>query len=528
MRSRSFFPNPSLKENLLILIVFGIPGWSIVISNFLDLDKYKKFSISLILVSIFLLTLGLGGISNELSSINYQFLACLSFVSLTISIDSYLGNFWNNALLHLVNTGYVGVGFYFFIMNLYPDSFPVLWKSILPSAPKAFDMLILCLVNQTIGYYLLWQLFYPITNRIKKWSLSPKNLINLSFSASNSYLPVLLGVFIGLGLMSRLWNLSLGRVYYTEGSGVPFYISSFLAQFERLYSIALLYGCGLSFTANSKKDSTVYGTRILILFEFMYQLFSGSKGRFFNFIILPIASVFILVARRTSWGILLVLSGTGIFSWLVVYPVLVIYRNLLVANALGSSVAPVELLSQAYQLLGSYALDKYLEIILTPFNASGITEQVMAMTSIIHYNVSQEGSFLWQRLFLFWVPRFLWSTKPIALSGNLIGRLSNRLNEEDTTTSVLTTAPGELFLYYGLWTSSLMILMGLLLRFLNELFSPFKFFTIFRVAVFVTYLPVAQGILSGTFESGFTGIMLQIGTLYAALLIIKLLMQPRW
>jgi hypothetical protein len=528
MRSRPFFPNSSLKENLLILIVFGIPGGSLVVSNYLDLSKSRKFCALFILISLFFLTLGIIGMSNELYPVSFQFLVCLSLVALTISIDSYLGSFWDNALLHLVNTGYLGVGFYFLIMKLYPDSFPDFWKTILPSAPKAFDMLILCLLCQTIGYYIVWQMLSPISSSIKKWSLSSKNLINLNFSGSSSCLPILFTLFIGLGLASRLWNLSLGNVYYTEGSGVPFYISSFLAQFDRLYSVALLYGCALSFTTNSKKSSTVYLTRILVIFEFIYQLLSGSKGRFFNFIILPIASVFVLVCRRVSWTMLLFIAGTGIFSWLIVYPILVIYRNLLTANSIGSSIEPLELLNQASQLLKLYSWDKYVEILLTPFNKSGIAEQVIAMTSIIHYNVSQESSFLWQRLFLFWVPRFIWADKPIVLSGNFIGRLSKRVNAEDLKTSVLTTAPGELFLYYGLGGAFLMILMGLLLRFLNEACSPFKLFTIFRVAVLVSYLPLAQGLLSGSFESGLTGIVLQLGTLYGALLVIKVLTKKHW
>ena len=528
MPSKPFFPNSSLKENLLILMVFGIPGWSLVISNFLDLSKSRKVCVFLILASLFSLTLGLVGMSDGTHAINFQFITCLSFITLTISIDSYLGSFWNNALLHLVNTGYLGVGFYFFIMALYPDSFPLLWKSILPSAPKAFDMLILCMLYQTIGYYLVWSLLYPISNYIKKWAISPKNLLNFSFPGSSSCLPVLFGLFAILGLASRLWNLSLGNVYYTEGSGVPFFISSFLAQFDRLYSVALLYGCALSFTENTKKSSIVKLTWFFVAFEFIYQLLSGSKGRFFYFVVLPISSVFVLVARRISWGILLVLSDAGLFSWLVVYPMLVIYRNLLAVSALGSSIDPVELLSQASQMLRMYSWDEYVEILFTPFNQSGIAEQVIAMTSIIHYNVSQDGSLLWQRLFLFWVPRFIWSGKPVVLSGNLIGRLSKRVNEEDVKTSVLTTAPGELFLYYDLWGASLMLLMGLILRALNETLSPFKFFTIFRAALLVTYLPLVQGILSGSFESGLTGIILQVGTLYAALLIIKIMIQPRW
>lgn len=528
MRSKPFFPNSSFKENLLLLIIFGIPGGSLVVSNYLDLSKSRKSSVLLIVASLFSLSLGVVGMTNELYSINFQFLVCLSLVILPIALDSYLGNFWNNAILHLVNAGYFGVGFYFLIMNLYPDSFLDLWKTILPSASKAFDMLLLCLIFQTIGYYFVWQLFEPISKVIKKWCLSPRNLINLSFSGSSSCLPILFGIFASLGLASRLWNLSLGNVYYTEGSGVPFYISSFLAQFDRLYSVALLYGCALSFTPTSKKKSIVYLTWVLVIFEFIYQLLSGSKGRFFNFVILPIASVFILVCRRVSWIVLLLITGTGVFSWLIIYPILIIYRNLISSHSLDSSVDLLEILNQASQLLKLYSLDQYIETILTPFNKSGIAEQVLAMTSIIHYNVSQEGSMLWQRLFLFWVPRFIWADKPVILSANLIGRLSKRITSDDLKTSVLTTAPGELFIYYGLGGAFLMIFMGLLLRILNEACSPFRLFTIFRVAVLVSYLPLVQSILTGTFESGLTGIVLQLSTLYAALVIVRIIAKKHW
>jgi hypothetical protein len=238
-------------------------------------------------------------------------------------------------------------------------------------------------------------------------------------------------------------------------------------------------------------------------------------------VILPLASVFILVRQRISWRAIFLMGGAGIFSWLVVYPTLVIYRNLLVSIPLGASIDPVEVLKRAFDILSNSSSEKYIETILTPLNQSGIAEQVTALTSIIHYQVSQEGSLLWQRLFLFWVPRFLWPDKPVALSANLIGRLSHRLNPEDFTTSVLTTGPGELFLYYGFWGSSLMIFTGLLLRWLNEAISPFKVYTTFRVAVLVGYLPLMQGILSGSFESGLTGIVLQIGVIYTSLGVAK-------
>lgn len=509
-------------------MVFGIPGLSLVLSNLFELSKYRKLNFALIIASIFCITFGLICITSDLFTFTSRFLVCLSIVTLTISLDCHWGKFWNNALLHLVNASYVGVGLYFLFMNIYPELFSDFWQKILVSAPKAFDMLLLCLTFQTIGYYLVWELFYPFTKYITTWSTSQNNLINLSFAGSFLIKTFLFGIFVSLGLVSRLWNLTLGRVYYTEGSGIPFYISSFLAQFERLYFVALLYGCALSFTASSKRGSIVYLTWILVLLELLYQLFSGSKGRFLNFVLLPIASVFVLVCRRISWGILFIVSGTGIFSWLVIYPILVIYRNFVSAIPIEASIEPLKLFSKSSQILRLYPWEKYLEMILTPLNQSGIAEQVTAMTSIIHYQLSQEGSLLWQRLLLFWVPRFLWNEKPAALSANVIGRLSKRLGSEDFTTSVITTAPGELFLYYGLWGALLMILTGLLLRLLNETFSPFKFFTPFRVAVFVSYLPLAQGILSVTFESTLTGIVMQIGTLYFSLILIRIFTRHRF
>jgi hypothetical protein len=263
-----------------------------------------------------------------------------------------------------------------------------------------------------------------------------------------------------------------------------------------------------------------------LAFEFVYQLLSGSKGRFFTFIVLPIATVYILVKQKNSWFTFIIFSIFGFFSWLVVYPILTIYRNLLAELAFKGNIDPWNLLNKAFQMLQTYSWNDYWTTVLIPFNQSGITEQVIALTSIIHHQVTQPSHLLWQRLFMFWIPRFLWSEKPIGLSGNLIGRLSGRLSSMDFTTSVLTTGPGELFLYYGVLGGLFMIFTGLLLRFVNEAISPFKLFTLFRVAILAAYMPLSQGILSGSFEGNFTGIIMQLGTLYLTLSIIKIVMQP--
>ncbi|NEP54271.1 MAG: hypothetical protein F6K65_37990, partial [Moorea sp. SIO3C2] len=446
----------------------------------------------------------------------------ISAVFLLAIIDGEQNKFEANAAIHVVNGSYIGIGFYFFLMKNYPESFSDLWQSILPSAPQAFDMLLLCFFFQNVGSYILWAWITPLSQAVSKWSTLPNNAVNLTFIKTPQHQVILFIILSSFGLISRLWNLSLGNIYYTQGSGVPFFISSFLFQFDRLYVIGWLYGYSLWLKPYFRRNTVVRLTWLLIFVEFIYQLFSGSKGRFFNFVILPMASVFILTKQKVGWRAIGLIGGGGLLSWLLVYPILVIYRHLLVTTALGGNINPIDTLNLAFETLSTYSLDTYIETILRPLNDSGIAEQVTAMTSIIHYQVSQEGSLLWQRLFLFWVPRFLWSDKPIALSGNLIGRLSNRLNDHDFMTSVLITGVGELYLYYGLLGSTLMALVGLLFRWMNESISPFRYPTPFRVAVFVAFLPLMQGILSGTFESGLTGIILQLGVLYFVLNFVKM------
>jgi hypothetical protein len=236
--------------------------------------------------------------------------------------------------------------------------------------------------------------------------------------------------------------------------------------------------------------------------------------------------VFLLIRQKVSWKSIFMIGSIGIIAWLFIYPTLTIYRNLMLSNY--AVINPLKIFLQSIQILSHYSWNQYIETILIPLTKSGIAEQVTAMTSIVHYQVSQDSNLLWQRLFLFWIPRFLWPDKPMNLSGNLIGRLSHRVNSEDFTTSVLTTSPGELFLYYGLWGSVLMILPGLIFRWLNAAISPFKFYTSFRVAVMVAYLPLMRGLLSGSFESGLTGIVLQMGVLYLTLFLVKTMLKPKW
>ncbi len=526
-QQKNQFSKLGLKENIFLLMVFNWVGFSLCFFSLLSSAKSRNLSYIFIIICLVVIGFSTATITQDFNSATSKFFIITFLVILMMSVDFYQNRFMYNAIIHLINSGYLGIGFYFFIMQLYPENFPVVWQRAISSAPRAFDMLILCLLFQNIGYYIVWGLFYPIEKSIKLWSSSYENLVNLSF-IKHPYQRLFLFVTLSsLGLISRLWNLSLGRIYYTERSSVPFYISSFLSQFDNLYFVAWLYGYGILLQSGFKKNTLSYITFALIPFEFLFQLFSGSKGRFFSFVIVPMASTYILVRQKIPWIAMILISSLGIVSWLFIYPILTIYRNLLSSAIVGIAINPIEVLNQSIQILIYYSWDKYLETILTPLNSSGIAEQVTAMTSIIHNQLSQEGTLLWQRLFLFWIPRFLWADKPETLSANLIGRLSGRLSSEDFTTSVLITGPGELFLYYGLWGSLLMILTGLLFRWLNEAISPFKINTPFRVAVLVTYLPLMQTLLSGSFESALTGIILQTGILYLILLVVKIQMPYR-
>jgi len=520
-QQHSQFRKLGFKENIFILMIFNWTGLSLVIFSFLSSVKSRSISNSLIIFSLLVIGISASVLSIGLQSEFAKFLIVLFFVLLVISFDCYQNKFLQNAVIHLINSGYVGFSFYFLIMELYPGNFPEIWQRMISSAPQAFNMLILCLLFQNVGYYVVCGVFSPIIRGLKNWSNSDKNLINLFFIKNTYQQLFLFSGLIFLGLISRLWNLSLGKIYYTEGSGVPFYISSFLAQFDSLYTVALLYSYATALKSGFKKKEFSYLSFALITFELLYQLLSGSKGRFFSFVIVPISCTYILVRQRISLIAMTIVSSLGFISWLLVYPILVIYRGLLSSKDFTAAINPIETLNKSVQILSFYSWEKYLETILIPLNSSGLAEQVTALTSIIYKQVSQEGILLWQRLFFFWVPRFLWSDKPTALSSNFIGRLSGRLGSEDMTTSVITTSPGELFIYYGFLGSTLMILVGLLLRWFNETISSFKIYTSFRVAVFVTYFSQMQAILGGSFESSLTGIIMQFSILYLILILTK-------
>ena len=509
-------------------MVFGWAASGLLLSRILNISRSRSENSSLwtavlsgVVGLCFLLTAG-----GE-SSIVVKFIGLVASVLLLVVVSNRENRSDADALLYLANGSYIGVGFYFLMMHQFPSSFPNFWLTISPSASDALDMLLVCFFFQNLGSYVVWALLGPWAQSIRKWASSNRNLVNLSFIRKPQHQLILFATLSVFGLISRLWNFSLGNFYYTSASGIPASVSSFLAQFDRLYVISWLYGYSLLLQTNFRANKSVrYLTGFLIVLEFVYQLFSGSKGRFFAFVVVPLASVFMLIKKRLSWYPVLCLGGIGLTSWLLLYPILVTYRSLLASAIIGGGTAPLDTFIRSWEVLRVISVDQYTDIILRPFTSSGIAEQVIAMTSIVHHQVSQDGNFILPRLLLFWIPRAIWPSKPSALSANLVGRSSGRLPDHDLVTSVVITGPGELYLYYGLLGGSLMILAGLLFRWMNESISPFKNPSPFRIAVLIAFLPQIGGVLSSSFEASITGIVLQLGVLYAVLFLVKAIVSP--
>jgi hypothetical protein len=522
--------NTGFKESIFLMGVLGWASIGILLNNIAkssgkkNLGNQLLFSFSGLSALVGTFYLGL-----DLQSPIPRFLYCFGIVMLVVAIDFERKQFYQNITIHLNNSAFVGIAFYFVCMQLYPDSFGVvggLWERILPSVPTAFNMLILCLICLNIGYYFVYPILFAFLALKKSWFFSVRNSFNLLFIRKSSDELFLFITFSLLGLITRIWNFTLGRFFAAgggaaESQSIPGLISSFLAQFDSLYTIAWLYGIILMFQQDFKKNEgqkLIGGiTVFLVIIELVYQVISGSKGRFATSVIIPLAFAYYFARRKVSWAIFLGFGMVGLTSLFFVYPLLVIYRGEI--SAVTYAPDPVVLMGKAWNTLQSLSWDQYQQTVLIPFNSSGITEQVIAMTSIVHFvdRLPLPPEYLWERLLWFWLPRFLSPGKLPTFPANAIGRLTERVGASDFTTSVLQTGPGELFIYYQLFGCLMMIIPGILFRWFNESASPFRLYSHFRMAIFITYLPLMFGILGGGFEAGVTGMMLQLGVLIVAL-----------
>ncbi|NBD18237.1 MAG: hypothetical protein GVY04_19500 [Cyanobacteria bacterium] len=510
----------TLKEKLYTIIPFGWGALTLFLAGGTDRSIssfYRFLSFGLGSAGISILTL----VNSSLIQVLANILLILGINLFVLSNDLFNEKVDKNLTIHFLNAGYLGLALYLYVMTLYPMWFQDLWPMIVVSAPQSALMLTLCLFCQNIGYFILGNLVFGASS-VANWFNSRKNVLNLEFIKPNqiSKVNLLFFTLIIMGSISRLIEIFLGgSILYGAVNVIPTSISSFLAQFSVLYPIGWLYGSAKILSPQEKTNKLIKSiTFVLISFELVFQFFSGSKGRFFTQIIIPLSAVYLLVKKKVSVQFVIIGFGLAFTSWLVLYPVLVVYREALFESyqLFGSSFSLIDNMNFAFQTMLNFSWNDYLDVVMDPLNKLGLAEQNLALTSIIHNDLRLPGTGenLWERLMFFWLPRFLWPAKPTNLSANLIGRLTGRVNPEDYTTSVLTTGPGEVFIYYGFAGSLLMIIAGLVFRGTNDLISPFLKFSQLKVATFIVFVGLVDGIISGNFEEAITGILLQLGLLY--------------
>ncbi|MFN5513604.1 MAG: hypothetical protein ACK5CA_02330 [Cyanobacteriota bacterium] len=549
-RLNSPITNNSLKPNSQIgikeiLFLSGILSWTsigYILGKILSSSRSKTHIGNTFFLAVITIGLIISGLSNNLDTFSVKTFGCYVFVMWLVAFDCRRQQFYANMTIHFANSTYLGPASYFFYIHNYPNFLqnPQFWLRISPSAPTAFNMLLLCLLFQNLGYYFLGNYLHTIFPGLKQWSLSSRNLVNLLFIKTKIDQLKFFLLFASIGLVPFIVSAITGRFFYINaqdagGSGPSFIIASLFAQFSPLFNVAWFYGIASSWFRVSapslQKERIKWKANppmtalswCLIGLNFIYQLISGSKGRFLGFVILPLATVYFFTRQRISWLIFNIGVFIGGLSWIVIYPIMVNYRSLITTIGVGRGAKIQDLLSMAWNNLNLLSWEDYQTIIFTPFNNSGIAEHVVAMTSIVYYSVQQPAELLWQRLLLFWVPRFIWPDKPTILSGNLIGRLSGRLAEQDYVTSVVFPSSAELFLYLGLTGSILMILPGLLMRWFNDSTSPFIIFTPARLAIYFAYLATLSDFVFANFQSGIAGIVMQLSVLYITLYMVKVL-----
>lgn len=260
------------------------------------------------------------------------------------------------------------------------------------------------------------------------------------------------------------------------------------------------------YTVNAHAFRSNRFTRFVLAYDilaFTYELTSGSKGRFALFVVFPIILARLFYSRRPSRRFLTVTLAIFSVSTFVIYPLLVEYRKEVSSNA-EMSPELVSMGNAAGRWSNSYA-DKVVNLV----SGAGTAEHVTALCSIIFFDMRLPSDRLIERLGLFWVPRLIWPDKPSQLSGNEVGRASGRISSEDSSTSVVITGLGELYIYFGIIGCLGMLIPGFAFCCIESAFYAFPeetFPSPVRVGVGLMWLRLFPEVVTGSYESAVTGI----------------------
>jgi len=377
------------------------------------------------------------------------------------------------------------------VMDQRPDLFSRIW--LLCRSGATLERAQWMLVGSILAYELGRMLVLNRTS--KRWREAVANELRSAGSSTRATDAVsLVGIAIFLAI------IAIRGAGYIVATALPLSVSGVLGTLEPFYYIGLYAAVASALRTGRRRPAVIAWT----LATLAYEVLSGSKGRFALFVLLPLAVIYLLHVRRPNVAAGTTLIGLGLVSWLVVYPVLVVYRGDLSAQG-GLADDRVEMLSDAQ----SRADLDYQDKILVPFLESNLAEQVTAIASIIEFDVRRSPEHLPQRLFLFWIPRAVWSEKPTMLDANEIGRESMRLNDHDRATSVVMTAPGELYVYLGEWGFWMMVLMGIAVGFLAPLPRRTQHATALEIGLVAYLARMLPGPVSGGFQHGLTGFLIQ-------------------
>jgi hypothetical protein len=180
----------------------------------------------------------------------------------------------------------------------------------------------------TMGYYLAPIVVLPFAGPLRRWSQSASNPMNLEFVREPREALLLAFALIGIGLTGRLINFASGSFFYLDQVALPFSTASLVAQLDHLYTAGWLSWMGLALLPREHPLSLPkLPASILVVLELLYQVLSGPKGRFFVYVLQPLAYMFLFVRKRVSRLALFGFGGIAVVSWLVIYPTLVFYRQ---------------------------------------------------------------------------------------------------------------------------------------------------------------------------------------------------------
>lgn len=424
-----------------------------------------------------------------------------------IALDHRPSNPTPSLISSLPTAQLASIASYIWLMDEAPDEFPLIWT--ICSSPAALEtaqeMLIASLLSYELGRYIVNRL--GLAQRVAQTSarafedLASDDFVLVAIAAAGTAVFALILSIRGLSYLS---------------TAMPEELAGFLGNVDFLYYVGLY----AAVSAAIRRRWHVGIVSAWVVLALAYELISGSKGRFAAYILIPLIAVYALGRTKVPLRATAIVIVAGMFSWLVIFPTLIVYRNQMEVE--GMSDDPVAALATA-RGGSSEAFDDH---VLSPIFDSQLAEQAAAMTSIIYFDVRTPAENLPARLFLFWVPRAVWPEKPYPLSANRIGRESHRLSPADETTSVIITSVGEQYAYLGKAGAFTTILLGLAVGLLGPSARTRSDVSDLEIGLVAYLLRLIPAFVSATFESSLTGFGLQTLALTAFLLAVRSL-RPR-